>query len=53
MSPFLTAWALITGAAAVGTLALSVATYVRVRRQYVPSRDFDAAHEQRGPFRPV
>lgn len=32
MSPFLTAWAAVTGTAAVGTLVLSVATYIQVRR---------------------
>lgn len=37
MSPFFTVWAVITGTAAVGTLALSVATYVRMRRQSKPA----------------
>ena len=37
MSPFLTAWAVVTGTAAVGTFVLSIATYVRVWRQGKPT----------------
>ena len=46
MSPFLIVWALVTGAAAVGTFALSAATYFRVRQHHVTSKEFDTAPER-------
>jgi hypothetical protein len=46
MSPFLTVWALVTGAAAFGTFTLSAATYFRVRQQRVPGKDLDSAPER-------